>query len=673
MPFPNEHSARLRNPGDFDPDTFRRTKGGTIYGKIKVPQTVGIIWAKLKGSSAPEDMPIPQSLRFSIRSWDESEAKAWLKTNNVKYIGFVGAGTSENSIQDQLLKAFKLFEDDQLPELFERLRIDQVVFEPTGLYTYLEEEKVGDLNGEAIPLYQELEKEGRYTKPNMVFCSICGFSFEHPDEGVDMKCSLCDNTLSYGFGYSDGVPLYGFLEGDIPRKARKPIDFDDNESPFYVIKKLTNKGDIETIHVLSLFYEEDQRGEELQEFDLDVVNVLGVEIFAKGTWRGDPYDEKDLDELATNFQLLRGEIKPPVKIGHQSDEEQKKFLKGMPAIGKVVNLRRVGTKLLADFQSVPKKVADLIKAKAYDRISSEIYMRYEKGKRKYGKVLAAVALLGADIPAVKTLKDVLALYDQNSEGIESKVYEYIIGADSDEEIQGGFDKMTDAEARMKQMEDQIAALTKTISESKTTLEEKDTTLEEREQALKEKETALEEKDKELDTVTTTLEEKDKELEITKAALEEAQTRELEIAEAQRISGIKLFVEKAKEDGKILPVFEGDLMDLMCRVDANEKIELTETAEDGTISKRETTLLDLCKTIVGKLPKMIEFEELSSSGKSKDETLTTMELEEKYHVDKAKGQDLADVELDQKADAYAEKHGVPYSKAVSIVSKEFEEK
>jgi hypothetical protein len=669
MPFPNEHSARLRNPGDFDPDTFRRTKGGTIYGKIKVPQTVGIIWGKLKGSSAPEDMPIPQTLRFLKDSWSAAEAKVWLKTNNIKYISFEPAKMSEENFKEQVAKAFSLFESSQLmAEFFERFRIDQVVFEPTGSYTYLEEEKVGDLGSEAVPLYQELEKEGRYTKPNMVFCSVCGFSSEHPDEGVDMRCSICENTLRYGFGYLDGAPLYGFLEGDVPHKARKPIDFDDNESPFYVIKKLTDKGDIETIHVLPLFYKGDWRGEELQEFDLDVVDVLGVEIFATGTWKEDSYTEKDLDELTTNFQLLKGEIKPPVKIGHQSDGEQKKFLKGMPAIGKVVNLRRIGTKLLADFQSVPKKVADLIKAKAYDRISSEIYMRYEKGKKKYGKVLAAVALLGAEIPAVKTLKDVLALYDQNGAGIESKVYEYIIGADSDEEIQGGFDKMTDQEARMKQMEDQIAVLTKDIADSKVNLEEKDTTLEEKDQALKEKDTALEEKGKELETATTTLEEKEKELETVKTALEEAQTRETEIAEAQRISDIKLFVEEAKKEGKILPVFEGDLMDLMCRVDADEKVELTETAEDGTVSKRETTMLDLCKGIVGKFPKMVDFDELSSSGGSEDETPNLTELEEKFGVDKAKSQDLTDIELDQKATVYAEKHGVSYSKAVTAVSK-----
>jgi len=66
-PYPNEHAARLRDPGDFDPDSFRRKNDGTIYGKIKVPSTIAVIWAKLKAHSGPKDNPIPQALRFPVK------------------------------------------------------------------------------------------------------------------------------------------------------------------------------------------------------------------------------------------------------------------------------------------------------------------------------------------------------------------------------------------------------------------------------------------------------------------------------------------------------------------------------------------------------------------------------------------------------------------------------
>lgn len=88
MPYENEHSARLRNPKDFDKDSFRRTAGGTIYGSKKVPKTIGIIWAKLKGKSKPSDPPIPQALRFPTKSWTVQKAKKWLKDNNIKYQAF---------------------------------------------------------------------------------------------------------------------------------------------------------------------------------------------------------------------------------------------------------------------------------------------------------------------------------------------------------------------------------------------------------------------------------------------------------------------------------------------------------------------------------------------------------------------------------------------------------
>jgi len=91
MPYPNEHSARLREPDDFDPKSFGRVNDGIIYGKIKVPQTIAVIWGKLKGNAKPSDKPIPQALRFPTKYWTVEKAKKWLKDNNVKYISFEAA------------------------------------------------------------------------------------------------------------------------------------------------------------------------------------------------------------------------------------------------------------------------------------------------------------------------------------------------------------------------------------------------------------------------------------------------------------------------------------------------------------------------------------------------------------------------------------------------------
>lgn len=87
-PYPNEHSARLQDPDRFDEKTYRRKKDGTIYGKIKVPATISVIWGKLKEHNKPADNPIPQALRFPIENWTVAEAKKWLKDNNIKYTRF---------------------------------------------------------------------------------------------------------------------------------------------------------------------------------------------------------------------------------------------------------------------------------------------------------------------------------------------------------------------------------------------------------------------------------------------------------------------------------------------------------------------------------------------------------------------------------------------------------
>jgi len=97
MPYPNEHSARLHEPGKFKdkPDwskagKFRRTKGGNAVlpgaGMTKVPATIGIIWGQLKTQKGRESTA--QALRFPIKDWTEAQARKWLKDNKVKYIKF---------------------------------------------------------------------------------------------------------------------------------------------------------------------------------------------------------------------------------------------------------------------------------------------------------------------------------------------------------------------------------------------------------------------------------------------------------------------------------------------------------------------------------------------------------------------------------------------------------
>jgi len=93
-PYPNEHSARLQDPNKFD--EFKRKADGKLYNKIKVPSTVNVLWGHLKGKDA--DAWAAQGLRFPVKNWTESEAKAWLKENEIKYIKFEPAKKSLSAL-----------------------------------------------------------------------------------------------------------------------------------------------------------------------------------------------------------------------------------------------------------------------------------------------------------------------------------------------------------------------------------------------------------------------------------------------------------------------------------------------------------------------------------------------------------------------------------------------
>ena len=141
-------------------------------------------------------------------------------------------------------------------------------------------------------------------------------------------------------------------------------------------------------------------------------NLNGVEIFSTGIWNGDRYSEKDLDAMIENFDDVGFE--PPVKLGH--NEEQSELQDGQPALGYISKIYKVGSKLVADFKELPKKVYDAIKRGNYKRVSSEIYWNYKANGSTFNRVLKAVALLGADIPAVTNLESIEGLYSNMGTG-----------------------------------------------------------------------------------------------------------------------------------------------------------------------------------------------------------------------------------------------------------------
>jgi len=93
-PYPNEHSARIREPEDFDDSTFRSKD---------VETGIRIIIGKLKGATGEDDPMVIQAYRFDDQKFTVSEAKKWLKDHDIKYIKF--EPSTEASEEEQIEEA----------------------------------------------------------------------------------------------------------------------------------------------------------------------------------------------------------------------------------------------------------------------------------------------------------------------------------------------------------------------------------------------------------------------------------------------------------------------------------------------------------------------------------------------------------------------------------------
>lgn len=138
--------------------------------------------------------------------------------------------------------------------------------------------------------------------------------------------------------------------------------------------------------------------------------LYGAEIFDVGTWPAQTgpvtVTLEDIDAIVASFEALGLSRKVPLKAGHN---EEQPMTDGQPALGWVSRVWRQGTKLMADFVDMPTVIHEAIRTKRYKTVSIELLRNVQAGTRKLPWVLDAVSLLGADQPAVGTLKDLEVL------------------------------------------------------------------------------------------------------------------------------------------------------------------------------------------------------------------------------------------------------------------------
>lgn len=155
-------------------------------------------------------------------------------------------------------------------------------------------------------------------------------------------------------------------------------------------------------------------------------NLRNVELFSTGTFNGDPYTEQDLDDIVHAYQEIGHQLKPWIKFGHNEEQALPKSA-GLPALGWVENLRRVGAKLYGDLTHLPQQVYAALQKKGWRTRSPEIYwnLNWHNGKQ-YNRAFRAVALLGAELPANPLLGDVFHAYSQPGapSGGDVRCYEF---------------------------------------------------------------------------------------------------------------------------------------------------------------------------------------------------------------------------------------------------------
>lgn len=97
---------------------------------------------------------------------------------------------------------------------------------------------------------------------------------------------------------------------------------------------------------------------------------------------------------------------PPLKLGHTDPR-----FDADPSVGRVKNLRLAdaGHTLLGDFVDMPDWVYEML-PDSYPQRSIEATFNLEDNGRTYRMALTAVALLGAQWPAISTLDDLRDLY-----------------------------------------------------------------------------------------------------------------------------------------------------------------------------------------------------------------------------------------------------------------------
>ena len=87
-PYPSEHSCRLREPGEFEENSFRRIRSGKV----------SLIIGRLKGKTTTT----AQAIRYPKSSWTAAEAAADCRSKKGKFEAAASGESQETELPDHV-------------------------------------------------------------------------------------------------------------------------------------------------------------------------------------------------------------------------------------------------------------------------------------------------------------------------------------------------------------------------------------------------------------------------------------------------------------------------------------------------------------------------------------------------------------------------------------------
>jgi hypothetical protein len=370
----------------------------SMIGDLKGANETFIKQVKKDIDVVKKDIDDPEGFKDRmLKEANEIKAKAAEFLSNMKdvFTGDQSLSAVMNDLMTNELTTSQLKRPTPLPDTEDRMSILETSLAPTEKLTKAESNFLRNMvDGGEIAPGNDAFKEILDILRQAVEDNVNNGGIEDTEKAREIYIDLLDNR---------NIGPDGRLGS--PGNPRSTVPFNNTENLYKLAESCPVTADSGCPLFLSTFAENENKDIGWMEvFEFDDSNVLGM--------------------LVKNFKKLKSKLSPPIKLGH--DESQKLVQNsGFPSAGWITGLKRKGTtnKLLAYFSNVPNPIVKLIESGAYKRISAEIYNNYvdPDTHKAFGPTMRAVSILGADVPRIKTLKDLAIIY--NSDGLPYKTFQ----------------------------------------------------------------------------------------------------------------------------------------------------------------------------------------------------------------------------------------------------------